>query len=388
MKISINNLENSVQEVIFEVPAEELARHIEKTKTLAEASESLIKDSWQKAIKEKELEPIGPAQISIIQMVPGQTAKFKVTVPVLPEVKLPDYHALAKLIKKETPEVTEEDVSGALKSWQLSQARFEALDRPAEKGDFVQIEFTSSLFPGDPQRDQFILGEGHLVPGFEEKLIGLATGQEQEFELTYPDPYFVSHLAGKEAHFRVKMLKVEKVNLVEVEELIKQQNVAESLDDLKEQVRTDLENQAQLLSSRKWRQEVLIKIAEETEVELPKMMVEYEQLRLIESLKRQVSEQLKTDFADYLKKINQKEEDLKKTYQMEAERNVKQFLVLRSLLKAEEINVSEKEVAEESEKIKASLDEKQRAEVDQEQLRNYTRDALTRDRLFQKLSSK
>lgn len=387
MNISINKLDNSVLEVVFEVPSEELNRHIKNTNTLAEASEALIKESWQSAIKEKELEPIGPAQTAIIQIVPGQTAKFKVTVPVLPEVKLPDYKSFIAGIKKEKPEVKDEDIEEALKSWQLSQARFEELNRPAQKGDFISIEFSSSLFPGDTQSDRFILGEGHLVPGFEDELIGLSVNQEKEFDLTYPDPYFVPHLAGKEAHFKVKIIKIEKVELIPLEELIKKDKIADNLEDLKKHVRADLENQAQLMTDRKWRQEIISKITEETEVNLPPIMVEYEQLRLMESLKRQVSEQLKIDFKDYLKRINQKEEDLKKTYQLEAERNVKQFLVLRSLLKNEKIEVSEEEVIQESEKIKSSLDEKQRNEVDQNQLRSYTRDALTRDKLFQKLSS-
>ncbi len=388
MEITVKKLENSKIEVVFEVPAEELDRHVKTTNTLAEASEALIKESWQKAVQEKGLEPIGPAQTSVDQMVPGQPAKFRAVVPVLPEVKLPDYHSLVKEIKKEEPQIGESDVDEALKSWQLSQASYEPLNRPTQKGDFVQIEFSSSLFPGNqPQQDRFVLGEGRLIPGFEDQLVGMSAGEEKDFTLTYPDPYFVSHLAGKEAQFHVKMLKAEKVETVPLEELMKKEKVAESMEELRQQVRSDLEKQAKQSAEQRWRQELLSKIAEGIETELPEMMIEYEQMRLIESLKRQVSDQLQISFEDYLARINQKEEDLKKTYRLEAEKNVREFLTLRALSKAEGIEVSEDEVAQEAEKVKSGLDEKQRAEVDQAQIRAYTKDALTRDRLFRKLAS-
>ncbi len=82
MKITTKKIDNDKIEVSFEVPAEELGQRIKETKTLAEASDALIKASWQEAVKEKGLEPIGPAQTVIEQIVPGQVAKFKITAPV------------------------------------------------------------------------------------------------------------------------------------------------------------------------------------------------------------------------------------------------------------------------------------------------------------------
>lgn len=388
MKITTKKIDNTKVEVSFEVPAEELDRHVKETKTLAEASDALIKASWQQAVKEKELEPIGPAQTAIEQMVPGQTAKFKVTAPVLPEVKLPDYHSLVKEIKKEKPEIKDEDVEQAIKSWQLSKSKFKILERPAAKGDFVHIEFSSSLFPGDqPQQDRFILGEGRLIPGFEDQLVGLSAGEEKSFKLTYPEPYFAAHLAGKEAEFKVKMAKVEEVEKISLEELIQKEKAAETIEELRQKVRVDMERQAQQSSEQRWRQQVIDRIAEAAEMELPDTLIQYEQTRLVESLKRQVANQLNLPFEDYLKKINQKEEDLKKTYRMEAERNVKHFLLIRALQRAEKIELSEDEINQEMAKIKADLPPEQAEQVDQGQLRAYTKDALTRDKLFQKLSS-
>lgn len=388
MKITTKKIDNAKIEVSFEVPAEELDQHVKESKTLAEASDALIKASWQQAVREKGLEPIGPAQTAIEQIVPGQVAKFKITAPVLPEVKLPDYHSLVQEIKKEKPEVRDEDVEQAIKSWQLSKSNFKTLERPAQKGDFVHIEFSSSLFPGDQsQQDRFILGEGRLIPGFEDQLAGLSAGEERSFKLTYPDPYFAAHLAGKEANFKVKMVKVEEIEKVSLEKLIKKEKVAESIEELRQKVRADMERQARQSSEQRWRQQVIDRIAEAAEVELPDTLIEYEQARLIESLKWQVTDQLKIPFEDYLKKINQKEEDLKKTYRMEAERNVKHFLLIRALQRAEKIEISEDEIGQEMAKIKEDLPAEQADQVDQGQLRAYTKDALVRDRLFQKLSS-
>ncbi len=388
MQIKIDKSENSIVEVSFEVSPEELKQYIEKSKTLSEASDKLVKDSWQKAVEEKKLEPIGPAQTKIEQIVPGQPARFKITAPVLPEVSLPEDLSFIAQIKKEKREVNEDDINEALKSWQLSQARFKTLNRASQKGDFVQIEFSSSLFPGnEPQQDRFILGEGHLIPGFEDNLVDMSAGQEKEFSLTYPDPYFAPHLAGKEGKFKVKMVKVEEVDMVELEELINRTKVAESLESLRQQVKSDLEHQAEKATEQQWRRALIDAVSGKTEIKLPDMLIEYEQLRLMESLKRQVTEQLKISFEDYLKKINQKEEELKKTYRLEAEKNVREFLILRSLQKAEKIEVTEEEINKELEKIENSLSEEQKKEVDRSQLKAYTKDALMRDKLFQKLSS-
>ncbi len=295
---------------------------------------------------------------------------------------------MVKEIKKEKPEVKDEDVEQAIKSWQLSKSKFKTLERSAQKGDFVHIEFSSSLFPGDQsQQDRFILGEGRLIPGFEDQLAGLSAGEEKNFKLTYPDPYFAAHLAGQEADFKVKMVKVEEIEKVSLEELIKTEKVAESIEELRQKVRADMERQAQQSSEQRWRQQVIDRIAEAAEVELPNTLIEYEQARLIESLKRQVIDQLQIPFEDYLQKINQKEEDLKKTYRMEAERNVKHFLLIRALQRAEKIEISEDEIGQEMAKIKEDLPAEQADQVDQGQLRAYTKDALVRDHLFQKLSS-
>lgn len=388
MKITTKNIDNNRVEVHFEVSVEEFNRQIQETKTLAEASEALIKASWQQAVREKGLEPIGPAQTAIEQMVPGQPAKFKITAPVLPEVKLPNYSSLIKEIKREPVQVKDDEVEQAINSWQLSKSKFTTLERPAKKGDFVQIEFSSSLFPGDQlQQDRFILGEGRLIPGFEEQLVGLSAGQEKSFKLTYPDPYFAAHLAGKEAQFKVKMIKIEKVEKISLEELIKNEEAAETVEELRQKVRMDMEHQMKHASEQRWRQQVIDQIAEASEMDLPTTLIEYEQMRLIESLKRQIADQLNLDFEDYLKKINQKEEDLKKTYRMEAERNVRQFLVIRALQRAEQIEVSEDEIIQEAAKIKEEMTPEEANQVDQMQLRAYTKDALTRDKLFQKLSS-
>jgi len=388
MEIKTTKTENSTVEVSFEVSPEELKKYIEKSKTLSEASEILVRDSWQKAVEEKKLEPIGPAQTKIEQIVPGQTARFKIVAPVLPEVSLPEDLSFVSQIKKDKAEVSESDIDEALKSWQLSQARFKTLNRVAQKGDFVQIEFSSSLFPGnEPQQDRFILGEGHLIPGFEDNLVGLSAGQEKEFSLTYPNPYFAPHLAGKEGKFKVKMIKVEEVDMVELAELIDRTKVAENLEALRQQVRADLEIQAEKATEQRWRRAIIDTVSGKTEINLPEMLIEYEQLRLMESLKRQVTEQLKISFEDYLKRINQKEEELKKTYRLEAEKNVKEFLIIRSLQKAQKIEVAEEELNRELEKIKNNLNEEQKKEVDQNQLKAYTKDALMRDKLFQKLSS-
>jgi trigger factor len=135
------------------------------------------------------------------------------------------------------------------------------------------------------------------------------------------------------------------------------------------------------------RGEILEKIAEKAKFEMPVAMVEYEKERLLEDLKNRISQSIKISFEEYLASVKQTEEQLKNTYQKEAEKRLRGFLVLRELGKLEKIEVSEKEVAEEVAKAVKNYSKEQLAQIDINQFKEYTKGVIHNEKIFQLLEN-
>src|SRR4030042_5341431 len=246
MKTKIKNLGQSKIEIEIEVEVEEFeklrnralsqaAEHFEmhgfrkggaplnvvkqkigEEQILMDAANLAIKENYLQVVKDNNLEPISQPEIQILKLAPGNPSCFKAVFSVLPEIQLPDYKKIAAKIKKEKPAVKEDDIKQALEWVQKSRADFSQVDRPAQKQDFVEIEFSSAEIQDNKrQKDAFILGQGHLVKDFEQSLIGMKAGEEKEFPVELPKDYFQQDLAGKKINFKVKMQAVKQVELPE-----------------------------------------------------------------------------------------------------------------------------------------------------------------------------
>ena len=145
---------------------------------------------------------------------------------------------------------------------------------------------------------------------------------------------------------------------------------------------TRLKKEKELIEKERIRTEILEKIAEESEVTLPQALIESEQKRMLEALKIQVPQMLQIDFEDYLKKINKTEEELSDHFLLEAQKRVKNTLVLIAIQKKENINIPEEEVARELEKIS-----KINSQLDKNQLKEYTESAIKNERTFEFLEN-
>jgi len=385
----IKKLSPSRLEIYFKVSAEELAQYIEKTKTLGEASTKLINDAYLDYIKKENIEPISSARTEIIKIVPGVPAEFKVMADILPLITLPDYQTIVEGLEKKEVSVSRKQVEETLSALQKTRAKFTDLDRPSEKGDFIHIEYSSSLGPDKrSKRDEFILGQGKLIPGFEDQLCGMKAGQEKEFDLVYPNPYFITEMAGQKAHFKTKMDKVQRIDNPPLDDdFAKQFGDFETIIQLKKQLEENLKEEFRRQEEDRWRKEISEKISAQIKTEIPSTLIEAEETRLLSNLKQNVKEQLKIDFSDYLKQIKQTEEQVNQSFSVQAEDNVKRFLFLREIGKKEEIQVPEEEVQERSKQILSELSPEQIEKVEKQQLEANVYSSLFAEKVFQKLAS-
>ncbi len=428
MESTIKKLPNSQIELKIEVPAEELnhfigqailnlgknlevkgfrkgkapkeiaEKEIGKENILIEAADLAVKENYQKAVLENKIAPIAQPKIEIQKLARGNPFIFLAKTSILPELKLPDYRKIAAKIERKQIEVEEKEIAEALRWLQKSRAKFTLKNQPAQKGDFVEIEYWSSQLNGleqQGQKDAFILGEGHFVPGFEEKLIGMKAGEEKEnITLKINDsPSQVLRnktLEGKKITLKVKLISVQNIEFPEInDQFVKGLGKFENLESLKKNIKEGLSLEKKQTESHRLRQEILEKISKEVKCDIPEVLVEREQKQMIENIKKQVSEKLKISFTDYLDKIKKTEKEISTSFLVEAEKRVKNFLVLGKIGKKENIEISEEEIRKEINKIleQYASAEQTKKDLDLEGLKEYAKEAIRNEKTFQLLEN-
>ncbi len=424
MKIDQKKLEKSQLEIIFELTQQEFQKHVESAllhlkehikvdgfrkgqvpekmvrervgqeNLLMEAGNLAVKESYLQYVSDNKLEPIGDPEVQILKIAEGNPFLFKVKVAVLPEVVLPDYKEIVLKITGQSAEkeisVEDVEIEDALNYLRRSRAKFSQKDREAEIKDFVEIVYQSKdINNGEDIKDRFVLGDGGFVKGFEDNLVGMKTGQEKEFSVKFPEKYQQKDLAGKDVNFKVKMASVQKMELPEIsDEFAKGIGEFSDLAALKNNIREGITAEKKESEKQRIRGEFLSRIAEKVEFQIPEKLVEAESARLLEDLKNNIKNRFKISFEDYLASVKQTEEELKKTFVKEAEKRIKNFLVLKEIGKKENIEVFKEEIEKNlDETIKGQPFGSTQGKFDIEKLKVYTKDAIYQEKVFQRLES-
>lgn len=370
-----------------QAPAKMVEDKIKPEALLMEAGDHAVQHVYSDYVLKNKLEPVGHPEVKIIKIAKGSPFVFTATITVLPEIELPDYKKIAGSVKGQDISVTEEEVQDSLNYLQKSRAKMSLKNEVAGKGDFVQIEYQSKDINGNKlEKDAFILGEGGMIKGFEDNLEGMKAGEEKNFKAEFPKEYHNKNLAGKNVEFRAKMVSVQKMELPEInDEFAKQMGAFDTLVALKNSIKEGINIEKTEQEKQRKRGEILEKIAEKTKMELPGVMVEYEKQSLLEDLKNKITQGMKITFQEYLATIKKTEEEIKETYQKEAEKRLRGFLVLREIGKQEKIEVSDQEVEEEANKAIKNFSKDQSAKFDINQFKEYTKGVLFNEKVFKLL---
>ncbi len=370
------------------VPKELAEKKIGQENLLMEAGDLAVKEIYTKYVNENDVEPIGNPEVQIKKIARGSEFLFTVKVAILPEIELPDYKKIAGEVKGNKVSVDEKEIEEALNYLQNSRAKFLPLDRGAKYQDFIEIEYQNeNINGGKAIKDRFILGKGGFLKDFENNILGMKAGEEKEFLAKFPQNA-PNGLGGKEGKFKVKMMLVQKMELPELnDEFAKSLGAFENLIALKENIRDGITVEKQEEEKQRKRNEILEKIAAKVSFEVPEKMVEHEKERLLEDLKNQISQSFKVTFEEYLSSIKKTEEEIKKSFGLEAQKRLKNFLVLRQIGKSEKIEVSNKELEEEINKVIRSYPKDQLDKIDINQLKEYTKGTIYNEKIFQLLEN-
>lgn len=419
METSIKKISNSKLEILIEVPSKdfddyykkaliELGKDIkikgfrpgntptniveEKIGTdaiLNHAAQNVIQDKYVEVVQKENLQVIERPKVEILKLAHGNPLKFKVEVITMPEIKLPDYKKIAESVKSESVSTKDKDIKEALEWLQRSRTKLVTADKEAAKGDFIKFKYSSpQVENNESKKDGFILGKGHVVPGFEEKLEKMKAGEEKEFSLDVPKDYSVKEMAGKKIDFKVEVESISKTELPEInDEFAKSLGKFDNLESLKENIEKGLKMEKEKKAKEKSRGEIIDKIIKAIEWEIPDSLAKAEQQRLLGDFKQSFSGNPQITFENYLKKVNKSEQEFEKSFLEPAERNVKTYLILKEISKKEDIKVSDEDVEKGINEIlqnNPSIKEKQK-ELDLERLRQYTKERIINEKVFQLL---
>ncbi|MEH7354292.1 trigger factor [Neobacillus drentensis] len=321
-----------------------------------DALDILLPEAYGNAIDETGIDPIDRPDIDIEQMEKGKELIFKATVQVKPEVKLGEYKGLE--VEELDTNVTDEDVQAELTTLQNRQAELVVKEEgTAENGDTVVIDFEGfvdgeAFEGGKAENHSLELGTGSFIPGFEEQLVGVATGESKDVEVTFPEEYHAAELAGKPAVFKVTVHEIKGKELPELDDEFAKDvdEEVETLDALKEKIKTRLEDSKKHEAEHHLRDTVVEKAAANAEVEIPEVMVETEVNRMLQEFEQRLQMQ-GMNLELYFQFSGQDENALRGQMKEEAQNRVKINLTLEAIAKAENLEVTDEDVNAELEKM-------------------------------------
>ena len=258
-----------------------LERVLGPTAILDEALDQLVDEAFREAMREQNLAPLTSPEVEVSQGEEGKAVIFKAVVQVRPEVELGDYDHFA--FKPEIKAVDETMVEKVLDELREGQAALEPVaSRGAEKGDYAVISFVGTrdgvpFEGGSSDRMPLILGEGRLIPGFEDHLVGAAKGFEREFDIVFPEDYQEESLRGKQAHFAVTVKELRHKVLPEADdEFARSVGKFADLAALKAELRKRLEVNALDHARHDFADKIIEYAAANATVELPDVLIDQE----------------------------------------------------------------------------------------------------------------
>src|SRR5579863_2458606 len=313
-----------------------------------EVLQSLVPEKVEKAVAEQKLSPVSQPQVDKLEFNEGQPVKFRASFDVLPEFTLANY----KKLEIEMPEMnlTDEDVNKALAEMQQRAAAFTPVEgRAVENDDFVQVKLHGTPEGGgEPLQAESVLchvGAEETMEPFNENLRGANVGDHKDFDVNYPADYPDPKLAGKLFHYSVDVLGIKTKKLPELnDEFAKDVSDSTSLDELKTKIKESLEHERDHRQKDLQREKVIGELVKLHDFPVPESLVEHQMDVRLERVVRSLAQQGVDPRA-----VNVDWVTLRRRQQERATDDVKAELIVDRIASAENIDVTDEELAHELE---------------------------------------
>ena len=387
MSLQVEKLEKNMAKLTIEVPAEEFDAAIKnaynKNKNkfsipgfrkgkaplamlekmygagifYEDAANEVIDASYPKAAEESKEEIVSTPEIKVTQIEKGKAFIYEATVALKPEVTLGEYKGVE--VKKAEAVVTDEDVENELTAARKKNGRLiDVEDGAIEDGDNTIIDFTGYIddktFDGAGTDYPLVIGSHSFIEGFEDQLIGKKKGETCDVNVTFPAEYHADELAGKPAKFVVTIKEVKRNELPELnDEFASEVSDFDTLDEYKADIRKKLQEKKEQDAKVENENNVIEKVVENAQMELPQPMVDTQAREMVENYARRLQSQ-GLNINDYMKYTGMTPEKLMEQMRPEAEKRIKTRLVLEKVVEVENVEVSDEKLDEQINEIAAS----------------------------------
>lgn len=316
-----------------------------------DAVNSVIPEAYAQASDESGLEIVSRPEIHVTEVEAGKGVTFEATVAVKPVVTLGQYKGVA--VVKADVEATEEEIMAEIRKEQEKNAVMVTVeDRPAAMGDTVTIDYEGFVdgeaFPGGKGEDHpLVLGSHSFIDTFEDQLAGKNVGDDVDVNVTFPEEYHVENLKGKPALFKVKVKGIRTRELPEIDdEFAGEVSDFETLEEYKASIKEAVEKKKADAAKARKEDEALAKIIEDSQMDIPDMMVETQAENMLDDQARRLQSQ-GLNMQMYMQYTGMTEQMMLDQLKPEALRRIQARLVLEAIAREENIEISEEELEKE-----------------------------------------
>ena len=302
---------------------------------------TLIQETLYEAASQEKLMPAGEPQVELREAAEEGGLGYTATFEVMPEIKVADL--AGQSLSRPLAEVAESDIDAMLDKLRKQRTTWNEVDRGAKDGDTVHMDFRG-LVDGEPfeggsaENVPLVLGSGSMIEGFEAGLLGAKAGDERTLEVKFPEDYRAEHLAGKDATFEVKVLRVTEPQLPELDEqFIKAFGVeAGTVEALREDVAKNMRHELKQKLNSITKERVMDVLVAANPMDIPKAMITQEAERMKQQMVQDMQQRGQTSSVDLPVSV----------FEDQARRRVHLGLLVSEIMSAQEFKADEEQVRE------------------------------------------
>lgn len=379
-------------------PRNMVEQKVGKAALLDAAAQRAVQGTYPKVVTENKIDAIGKPTAEITKLAEGNDLEYKCVTAIVPTVTLKPWKSSVEKVNKEnakeTAEVKDEDVDKEIEEIAKSRVQHVTVEREAQDGDNVILSFEVKkegvpIENGTSKSHPMILGRGVFIPGFEEQVIGMKAGEIKDFELAFPKDYHEKGLAGNMAQFTVTVETVQERKSPEVsDEFARSLGKFKDLEEMKKNVKEGMEEEKKHEMKEKARGAIIDALVENTEVEIPNVLLHEELHKMIGEFEMQL-QGMNATFDQYLMQIGKTAQEVEKEWEPQAIKRIKAALALEEVAKEREIEIPSEEVEAEMNKTLAQYKKIQDVEknIDLGRLYNYVKGMMVNEKVLEYLEN-
>ena len=328
-----------------------------------DAINDVLPDEYKKAAEKflsgndgtEEIETVGNPDFELVSISDDEGVKLRAKLILRPEGEIDNYKGL-EYVEVENIALNEEDVNKIIEEERNKNARIMTVARPIETGDVVNLNCQGyingkAFEAGKAENYDLVIGSKTFIDTFEQQLIGASAGDDVEVNVVFPEKYHVEELSSKPALFKVKIKRVSKRELPELnDEFAQEVSEFDTFEEYKNDIKNKLEERNKQAKKDEELNQLLDVLAENVVVDIPKVMLDAVKENMLMNFERNLQNR-GLNLKSYLTYANKTREALLESYNDEAEKQLKIRLALEAIVRKENIIVSDEDVENEIKKL-------------------------------------